>query len=92
MFTSINFYFVNINKVDCKIFPRLLIQRLLDNYRQKWNTAIENSLALDLYKSCKTTLLYENYLDIFQNTTDFYYKNENVSSFTENSNWNVGSK
>jgi hypothetical protein len=57
-------YFINSDKVDGKLFPRIFKQRLVDNYVQDWHGSIENSNVLDLYKNCKTNLSYEIYLDL----------------------------
>ena len=74
-------YFLVQNKVDCKFFPMLFKQRLIDNYSQEWNTEIEKSLVLQLYKTCKTTLSYENYLDMIpKKTIDFFITRMNISA------------
>ena len=58
----------------------LFKQRLIDNYSQEWNTEIEKSLVLQLYKTCKTTLSYENYLDMIPKNYRFFITRMRMSA------------
>ena len=57
-------YFINSDSLNCKTFPSIFKQRLIDNYIQEWQTSVENSNVLELYKKCKIDLSYECYLDV----------------------------
>ena len=46
-----------------KLFIRCFKQRLIDNYYQSWNSDLEKSEVLQLYKNVKSEFCYEIYLD-----------------------------
>lgn len=73
-------YFINTNKIDCKMFPKLFKQRVVDNYIQNWHTSVGNSAVLDLYRNCKTTLVYECYLDVLPKNLRFFITRIRVSA------------
>ena len=50
--------------VDPKTFPQIFNCRVIDTYKQEWYSILERSSVLLYYKHFKTSLIYENYLDI----------------------------
>ena len=75
-------FFIDTNKVNIKLFPKLFKQRAIDNYRQIWYTSIENSSVLDVYKNCKESFSYECYLDILPKSLRFHVTRIRISAHT----------
>ena len=72
--------FTHSDKLNCKIFPSIFKQRLIDNYTQEWHTSIENSNVLDLYRNCKTNLSYESYLDVLPHSLRMFISRIRLSA------------
>jgi hypothetical protein len=73
-------YFINCDRIDCKLWPGMFKRRVIDNYIQMWHGSVENSSILDLYKNCKTVIAYEYYLDLMPKNLRFYVTRIRISA------------
>ena len=56
--------FHNFNHLSVKSFQAIFKQRMLDCFVPEWYGALDNSVVLAEYKSCKPFFSYECYLDV----------------------------
>ena len=72
--------FINGDNLDCKTFPHIFKQRLIDTYKQDWHSSVENSSVLDLLQNCKDFLSYELYLDVLPISLKFFFTRIRLSA------------
>ena len=59
-----SYVFNSVHDIDVKIFKPILKSRIIDSYKQNLHRTLEDSSMLDIYRTFKSNLEYEIYLDL----------------------------
>ena len=73
------YVFDNPNTVHVNAFINEFKCRIIDTFKQVWNGNISNSAVLDMYRTFKTSLDYETYLDLVPKSLRLYFVQLRVS-------------
>ena len=67
--------------IDAAMFLREFKMRVIDSFKTEWFSSINKSTVLDMYCHFKSTICYENYLDIIPRHLRFYFTRLRASIF-----------
>jgi len=67
-----SYVFNSVHDIDFKFFKPIIKSRIIDSYKQNWHRTLEDSSMLDIYRTFKSNLEYEIYLDLVPKHLRFY--------------------
>ena len=70
---GMTYVFNDYRLIDAAMFLREFKMRVTDSFKTEWFSSINKSTVLDMYCHFKSTICYENYLDIIPRHLRFYF-------------------
>ena len=65
--------FYNCQNIHVNAFITSFKNRVIDTFKQDWQSTLDNSTMLDTYRQFKTSFEYEEYLDLLPRSLRFYF-------------------